>query len=129
MIGAGQVEGMEASRKKRGAAHARFRRAALSARRSLHAVVVLMGGVSRGGTFLNDDVGWTVQAGGTGRPCGASASGGLEQGERGGTRVAIERGNQKNACAARRGAAPLKSLGRQYGSFSLHAQHTAREPT
>ena len=37
--------------------------------------------------------------------------------------------NQKNARAAPCGAAPVKVMGMQLGSFSLHEQHIAREPT
>ena len=37
--------------------------------------------------------------------------------------------NQKNARAASCGAAPVKVMGMQLGSFSLHEQHIAREPT
>ena len=37
--------------------------------------------------------------------------------------------NQKNARAASCGAAPVKVMGMQLGSYSQHEQHIAREPT
>ena len=37
--------------------------------------------------------------------------------------------NQKNARAAPCGAAPVKVMGMQLGSYSQHEQHIAREPT